>query len=272
MKTLRAAVIVYVALLVVLPLSGLVASAWHAGPRAFWDAVSASAAVDALLLTGWTALVASVASAFFGTVTAWVIVRYRFPGRGLMDALVDLPFAVPTLVAGMMLVLIFGPERLLGSWMLGHGVEVLFTPVAVVLSLLFVTVPFVVRAVQPVLLEVDPAEEEAARTLGAPPLLTFRRVYLPAISPAIFRGSLQAFARALAEFGSVVVVAGNIPHRTLTAPVLIFGEVESGRPEAAAAISLVLLAASLALSFSARIVPVGSPAHRDRESPRPAAA
>jgi sulfate/thiosulfate transport system permease protein len=251
---LRAGVAIYVALLVVAPLATLVVAAFQFGPRAIWAAISASIARDALLLTAWTSVVATVITALFGTVTAWVLVRYRFVGHDLLDALVDLPFAIPTLVTGIVLVFMFGPDRLLGGWLEAHGLEVLFTPVAIILALIFVTMPFVVRAVQPVLLEVDEAEVEAARMLGAPPWMVFRRVFLPTITPVIVQGSLQTLARAVAEFGSIVVVAGNIPHHTLTAPVYIYGEIESGRPQTAAAISLVLLALSLALSWAARAI------------------
>jgi sulfate transport system permease protein len=187
-----------------------------------------------------------------GTATAWVLVRYRFPGRRFLSALVDLPFAVPTLVTGVTLVLLFAPARPMGAWLGSRGIDVLFAPPAIVLALLFITVPFIVRAVEPVLRELDPAEEEAAFTLGARPVTVLRRVILPALTPAISSGALQSFSRCLAEFGSIVVVSGNIPHRTLAAPVYVFGEVESGRPEVAAAASVVLLALSLALSFGAR--------------------
>ncbi len=249
---LRAGVALYVGLLIVAPLSALVFTAVRTGPRAMWDAITAPQARDALILTGWTSLIAALITAFFGTITAWVLVRYRFRGHGLLDALVDLPFAIPTLVTGIVLVFMFGPDRLLGGWLAGHGVEVLFTPIAIVIALVFVTMPFVVRAVQPVLMEVDEAEVEAARLLGAPPFMVFRRVFLPTILPVVVQGGLQTLARAVAEFGSIVVVAGNIPYRTLTAPVHIYGEVESGSPETAAAVSMVLLALSLVLSFSAR--------------------
>jgi sulfate transport system permease protein len=153
-----------------------------------------------------------------------------------------------------MLVLLFGPQRLVGSWLVAHDVQVLYARPAIVLALLFITVPFVVRAVEPVLREIDPAEEEAALTLGARPHTTFVRVVLPALLPSIGYGTLQSFARSLAEFGSIVVVAGNIPFRTLTAPVYIFGEVESGAPDIAAAVSLVLLLIALVLSALTRLL------------------
>jgi sulfate transport system permease protein len=249
---LRAAIILYVVLLIVAPLVALVAKALDAGPVAVWSAISAPQARAALLLTAWTSLAAAVVTTLFGTITAWVLVRYRFPGHAVLDALVDLPFAIPTLVTGIVLVFMFGPDRMLGGWLHAHGIEVLFTPTAIVIALVFVTMPFVVRAVQPVLLEVDEAEVEAARLLGASSVMVFRRVFVPTMLPVMIQGALQTLARAVAEFGSVVVVAGNIPYHTLTAPVHIYGEVESGSPDTAAAVSLVLLVASLALSFGAR--------------------
>jgi sulfate transport system permease protein len=251
---LRAAVVLYVLFVVALPLAALVATGAQGGLAGLREAFTAPGTADALLLTAWTGLVVALVNAVLGTVTAWVLVRYRFPGRALLSALVDLPFAIPTLVAGVMLVLLFGPDRLLGEWLGTRGIEVLFTPSIIVLALLFITVPFVVRAVEPVLAEADAAEEEAAHTLGAGRWMTFRRVILPPLVPAVLYGTLQSYARALAEFGSIVVVSGNIPHRTLTASVLLYGEVEGGRPESAAAISLVLMAFSLALSGAARLM------------------
>jgi sulfate transport system permease protein len=165
---------------------------------------------------------------------------------------VDLPFAIPTLVTGVMLVILLGPQSPLGGWLAGHGAPVIFAPMAIVLALLFITMPFVVRAVEPVLMEQDPAEEEAARTLGAGTWTVFWRVLLPPLLPAILSGTIRSFARALGELGSVIVVSGNIPYRTLTAPIHIFAEIESGQPESAAAVSVVLLAFALVLAFAAR--------------------
>lgn len=252
----RWAVLAYIALLVALPLGVVALTALKGGTSAAVEALGAATVWRAIALTLWTAAVAVAINAVFGTLTAWVLVRYRFPGRRVLSALVDLPFAIPTLVAGFMLVLLFGPERLLGEWLSARGVGILFRPPAIVLALLFVTLPFVIRAVEPVLAELDPAEEDAAYTLGAGSVTTFRRIVLPAIAPAILVGSLQAYARALAEFGSIVVVAGNIPHRTLTAPVLIFSEIESGRPERAALVSVVLLGLAFALSMLTRTLRV----------------
>jgi sulfate transport system permease protein len=236
-----ALVTTWVAGLVALPLCALAFAAAGGGPRAFVDAVTSDIALDALWLTLWTAAVVAVVDVVAGTALALVLVRARV-GRvlrralSLVDALVDLPFAVPTILPGILLL----------------RVHFAFHAGAVVAVLLFVTFPFVVRAVEPVLASVDGSEEEAAASLGASPWFTFVHVLLPALVPAILAGALQSFARAIAEFGSVVVVSGNIPHATLTSSSLVYREVESGRPERAAALSVVLLAVSLASLFATR--------------------
>lgn len=249
---IRSGVVAYIGLLVAIPLAALVHRGVAGGLVTFTEAVTRPESTDALLLTIWTSGLIAVVNAVMGTATAWVLVRYVFPGRALVSAFVDLPFAIPTLVAGIMLVVLFGPQQALGAWLGARGLSVLFAPPAIVLALLFITVPFVVRAVEPVLRELDPAEEEAAHTLGAGDRTIFLRIILPALLPSIGYGTLQCFARALAEFGSIVVVSGNIPHRTLTASVLIFGDVESGRSDLAAAVSVVLLALALTLSAATR--------------------
>lgn len=238
--------------LVVLPLVALLQHGLAGGIGGVWAALTAPVALAALWLTLWTAALMALLNAVMGTATAWVLVRYRFPGRGLLSALVDLPFAIPTLVTGIMLVVLFGPQSALGAWLGVRGVPVAFAAPSIILALLFITMPFVVRAVEPVLLEQDPAEEEAAYTLGAGALTVFRRVLLPPIAPAILSGTIRSYARALGEFGSIVVVSGNIPLQTLTAPVYLFGEIESGRADVAAAVSVVLLAVALSLTFAAR--------------------
>jgi sulfate/thiosulfate transport system permease protein len=250
----RAGVCAYVGALVALPLAALLAEGLGQGVPALWAAVSAPVAAEALRLTLTTAAVMALVNAVMGTATAWVLARYDFPGRGLLSALVDLPFAIPTLVTGVMLVLLFGPQSLLGGWLAARGLPVAFAAPSIVLALLFVTVPFVVRAVEPVLMEQDPAEEEAARTLGAGNFTVFWRVLLPPLLPSLLSGTIRSYARALGEFGSIVVVSGNIPHQTLTAPIYVFGEIESGRSEVAAAISVVLLAVALGLTFGARAI------------------
>lgn len=249
---LRLVVLGYISLLVILPLAALAQHGLASGPLALWSAISAPGARHALILTLWTAGIMALINAVMGTAAAWVLVRYRFPGRTTLSTLVDLPFAIPTLVTGVMLVLLYGPQGLVGGWLSDHGMRIAFATPGILLALLFVTLPFVVRAVEPVLLEQDPAEEEAARTLGAGPWGIFLRVLLPPLMPAILSGTIRSFARAIAEFGSIVVVSGNIPYRTLTAPVFIYGEIEAGTPEVASAVSLVLLVLAVLLTLTGR--------------------
>ncbi len=242
----------WLSVLVAIP---LVVLAWHGlrgGPEGVVHALRLPYAWEALTLTIWTSAVTAVLNAIMGTATAWVLVRYRFPGRALLSMLVDLPLAIPTLVAGLMIVNLFGPQTPVGAWFKGLGLPIAFAVPGIVLALLFINLPFVVRSVEPVLLDLDPAEEEAAVTLGARTWTTLRRILLPPLAPAIAGGTLQGFARALAEFGSIVVVSGNIPGKTLTSPVFIYGEVEAGRADVAAAVSVVLLAIAIGLQPAVR--------------------
>lgn len=261
-RSIAAGVTLYVVLLVAVPLAALAHAGIAQGLPALWEAVSAPVARAALWLTVWTAALIALLNALLGTATAWVLVRYRFPGRLLLSALVDLPFAIPTLVAGMMLAVLYGQGSLIGNALCAFGIELIFAPPGIVLALMFVTLPFVIRAVEPVLLEIDPAEEEAALVLGAGPLRAFRTVYLPAILPTALSGAIRSLGRAMGEFGSIVVVAGNIPLRTLTAPVYVFGEIESGSPHSAAALSVVLLALALALHGLAHFIDTRAGARR----------
>lgn len=244
---LRLGVVAWVTALVALPVAVLVLRGVVDGPQAFWTAVSDPTAVDALVLSLWTAALATSINAVVGTAVAWVLVRWDVPGRRLIAALVDLPLAIPTLVAGVLLVALFGPQTAVGHVLVGLGIPVAFARTGIVMALLFVTLPFVVRAVEPVLEELDPAEEEAAYTMGATRFTTLVRVLLPPILPAVAAGAVQTFARSVAEFGSLAAVSGNIPHRTLVAPVYILGEVEAGNPGGAASVSLVLLVIALGL-------------------------
>ena len=247
---LRAVAVSYLALMILLPVSAILRSGLQDGLAAFWEDVSNPTAVAALKLTLFAAVITTAINVVMGTMTAYVLVRYEFPGRGLLNALVDIPFAIPTLVTGVMLVVLYGPQRTLGAWLEARGVQVIFATPGIVLALLLVTYPFLIRAVQPVLLELDRALEEAAYTMGASKWTTFRTIILPAIMPAIITGSLLNFARALGEFGSIIVVAGNIPGKTLVSAVYVFGQVESYNQRGASAVSLVLLA----LSFSLMLV------------------
>jgi sulfate transport system permease protein len=221
----------YLSLIVLLPLAAL---AWRAHG---WDAITSPQAVSALKLTVVASLVVALINAVAGTAIAWTLVRDRFFGQGLVSALVDLPFALPTIVAGLTLLALYGPKS-------PAGVDVAFTRWAILLALLFVTLPFVVRTVQPVLLELDAEMEDAAASLGASRFATFRRVILPNILPAILSGVALAFARAIGEFGAVVLISGNLPFKTEVASVYVFGRIESGDSGGAAAASVVILALS----------------------------
>ena len=242
---LRATTLLYLGLMVLLPLAALGAGACEEGARAFWKALIDPFARHALMLTFLTAGAMVAINAVTGTATAWVLVRHDFPGKGVVNALIDLPFAVPTVVTGLMLVALYGPSSVLGAFLTSHGLAIIYQKPGIVLALLFVTYPFVVRSVQPVLLEMDRAEEEAATTLGASTWTTFRRITLPTLWPAILTGAGLSFSRALGEFGSVVMVAGNRPLETKTGPMYIFGEIESGNRHGAMVVSAVLLACSL---------------------------
>src|SRR5438477_3738078 len=245
--SLRGIALLYLGLLILLPVSAVIQRGFQHGFTDLAGALSSFGAWNAIRLTVSMAALTAIINAVFGTLLAYVLVRIRFPGRSLLSTVVDLPFAVPTLVAGVMLVALYGPNSPVGAFLQRHGIHVIFAQLGILLALLFVTMPLVVRTVQPVLLELDPAEEEAARVLGAGRWTTFRRVMLPALRPAITAGTLLAFARALGEVGAVVFVAGNIPGRTLTAPVFIFSLVSQFRYPEAAAVSAMLFAMSLAL-------------------------
>jgi sulfate/thiosulfate transport system permease protein len=244
---IRWAAVLYLAFMVALPLSAIIQNGLSGGLAAFRGDILDPIALGALKLTLTIAVIVTLINALMGTLTAYVLVRYQFPGRRLFNSLIDMPFAIPSLVTGVMLVALYGPQRTLGAWLNSHGIQVIFATPGVVLALLVITYPFVIRTVQPVLMEAERGQEEAAYTLGASGWTTFRRVVLPMISPAIITGSLLSFARALGEFGSVVVVAGNIPGRTLTAPVYVYGQIESQNQRGASSMSILLLALSFAL-------------------------
>ena len=224
-------------MIVLLPIAALVWASRDNGLHAFWSVVTDPQAVAALKLSIGTALLVAAVNAVVGTITAWVLVRDQFRGKTLVNALIDLPFALPTIVAGLVLLALYGPQSPV-------GINIAFTRTAIVFALLFVTLPFVVRTVQPVLLELDRDMEEAAASLGARRVAIFRRIVFPNLLPAILSGVALAFARAIGEFGSVVLISGNLPYRTEVAAVFIFGQLESGNVDGAAAVSVVLLAIS----------------------------
>lgn len=244
--SMRGACFIYIGLLVILPMIAITTEAFHGGLTSLWQQISQPQAIYSLKLSFIMAIIMVVINIFTGTLTAWVLVRYRFPLRNVIDALVDIPFAIPTIVTGMMLVVLYGPNSFIGAFFGKHGFEIIYNKPGIVLALLFVTFPFVVRAVQPVLKEMDPEMEEAASTLGASRFTIFFRVVLPTLMPAILTGAALSFSRALGEFGSIVIVAGNIPFKTQVSAVYIYGEIESSNLQSALGTGLVLLAASLA--------------------------
>jgi sulfate/thiosulfate transport system permease protein len=229
---------VYLSIVALIPLAAVVARSLDLGVDSFWEAVTNEQAVAALRLTLIASAVVVVVNAVTGTLIAWVLVRDEFPGKNIVNSLIDLPFALPTIVAGLTLLAFYGPDSPV-------GVNLAFTKVSVVLALLFVTLPFVVRAVQPVLLELDTEMEEAAESLGASRATVFRRIVLPNLLPAIIAGGGLAFARAVGEFGSLVLITGNVPFDTQAASVFIFSQVESDNPVGASAVSVVLLLVAL---------------------------
>ena len=239
---LRSLAFLYIAIMIVVPSSAVVREGLGDGLDAFWRDLNRFGAKEALILTLWTAMVMTVINVVMGTLTAYVLVRYEFPGKAVLNAVIDLPLAIPTLVTGVVIVILLGPQGMVGGWFDDQGFEIVFSWPAIIIALLFVTLPITVRAVQPVLEVVEVDQEEAAYTLGASAWQTFWRVLVPALLPAIISGALLTFARALGEFGSIVVVAGNNPGGSLTAPVHIFAEIESGHPRGASAMSIVLLA------------------------------
>jgi sulfate/thiosulfate transport system permease protein len=245
--SLRAVALIWLGVTIALPLAVLFEHGLREGGVRFWAEITNPIALAAVRLTIFAAAVMTLINAVIGTLTAYVLVRYRFFGSRLFNSLIDLPFAIPTLVTGVMLVLLYGPQRTLGAWLEARGIQVIFARPGIVLALLFITYPFVIRTVQPVLMAIEREQEEAAWTLGASRWRTFTRVILPMITPAIVSGALLSFARALGEFGSIVVVAGNIPRSTLTAPVYVFGQIESQNQMGASAVSILLLALSFAL-------------------------
>jgi sulfate/thiosulfate transport system permease protein len=244
---LRGVALLYLALMVALPLTAIVAKGFGHGLGDLRAAMASPGAMAAVRLTVLMSLAAAAINGVLGTLLAYALVRFRFPGRGLLGGIVDLPFAIPTLVTGVMLVALYGPSSPVGRVLVRHGIEIAFAAPGILLALLFVTLPLVVRTVEPVLLELDPAEEDAARVLGAGGWTTFRRVVFPAIRPAIAAGALLTFARALGEFGAVVIVSGNLTGKTLTAPVFIFQLTSQFRPEQAAAVATLLFGISFLL-------------------------
>jgi sulfate/thiosulfate transport system permease protein len=230
--------VLWLSLLVLIPLSAVVVKSTSGGWSGFWDTITSPAVAASLKLTIGLALLATLVNVVMGTLIAWVLVRDDFPGRRLLEVVIDLPFALPTIVAGLVLLSLYGPNSPL-------GIDVAHARAGVFLALLFVTLPFVVRTVQPVLLELDPEVEEAAASLGASRFTIFRRIVLPNLAPAIASGAALSFARAISEYGSLVLLSGNLPLRTEVSSVRILTYIEGGRNANAAVVATVLLAVAL---------------------------
>src|SRR3954447_3693223 len=243
----RGVLFLYLSVVVLIPIAALF---WHSkqeGWHVFWQVVTTPEALSALKLTFVASVVVAAINAVVGTAVAWVLVRDSFPGKAILNSVIDLPFALPTIVASLVLLVLYGNEGPI-------GIHIAYTRMAVLFALLFVTLPFVVRAVQPVLMELDQEMEEAAASLGASTFGIFRRVVLPNILPAILSGVALAFARAIGEFGSLVLISGNIPFKTEVASVFIFSQIQSDREITAASVSVVLLGIALLILIAIGIV------------------
>ncbi len=233
--------ILWLSLIVLVPMGGLVLRALELSWGELWRLVTADRALAAYRLTFGAAFLAALANAVFGTVVAWVLVRYHFPGKRYLDALVDFPFALPTAVAGLTLANLFAANGWLGRFLVPLGIQGAYTPLGIVIALTFVGLPFMVRSLEPVLAGLEPEVEEAAATLGASRLRTMVSILLPTLLPTIFTGFALAFARAVGEYGSVVFISGNLPYRTEIAPMLIMMRLEEYNYAGATAIAVVLL-------------------------------
>jgi sulfate transport system permease protein len=231
----------YLSVIVLIPLAAVVQQSTSGGLGARWRAVDSPLAVRALVITLLASLVVAAIGAVMGTLVAFVLVRDTFPGKRLVNGLIDLPFALPSIVAGLTLIALYGPDSPV-------GIHLAYTRGAVLVALLFVTLPFVVRSVQPVLIELDREVEEAAASLGASNAVTFRRIVLPALRPAVLSGAALAFARSVGEFGSLAVIAGKVQ----IASIVIYADIESGATRSAAGLSVVLMAIALAVLFVLR--------------------
>jgi sulfate transport system permease protein len=247
----------YLALVVLIPLSTLILKTADLSFERFLRTVTAPRTLAAYRLSFYAAFVAACINAGFGFLTAWVLERYRFPGKKLVDGLVDLPFALPTAVAGIALTTLYAPAGWIGRWLEPLGIQVAYTPLGVIVALTFVGLPFVVRTVQPVLRDLDVAVEEAAASLGAGRRQTFTRILLPELLPAVLTGFTLAFARALGEYGSVIFIAGNLPMQSEITPLLIMIQLEQYDYGGATAIALVFLLASFAALLLSNLVSRG---------------
>ena len=255
--------VAYLSIIVLLPLSALVLRPATLGLDGFLAVLTDARVLAALRLSFGAAFIAALVNAFFGLIVAWILVRYDFPGKRIVDALVDLPFALPTAVAGIALATIYAPNGWIGSLVAPLGIKIAFTPLGVLLALIFIGLPFVVRSLPPVLQDLDKEVEEAAVSLGANRWQTFRLVILPAVMPALLTGFALAFARAVGEYGSVIFIAGNMPLVSEIAPLLIVIKLEQFDYAGAAAIGVIMLAASFLILLVINLVQRWSRRHEE---------
>lgn len=246
--------LLYLSLIVLIPLSAVVINTLSMTWEAFWRAVSSDRVVASYQLSFGASLIAALINLFFGTILAWVLVRYQFFGKRVLDALVDLPFALPTAVAGIALTALYSSNGWIGRYIEPLGIKVAFTPLGITIALIFIGLPFVVRTVQPVLEDAERELEEAAASLGASRLQTFRHVILPTIAPALLTGFALAFARALGEYGSVIFIAGNLPMVSEITPLFIITKLEQYDYAGATAIAVVMLTASFLMLLTINLL------------------
>jgi sulfate transport system permease protein len=246
--------VVYLSLIVLIPLAGLFLRSFAMPFSDFWRVVTDPRTVASYRITLVTSFAAACVNAVFGSIVAWCLVRYTFPGRRIIDALIDLPFALPTAVSGIVLTTVYAPQGWIGSLLAPLGIKVAYTPLGIIVALVFIGLPFVVRMVEPALQELDPELEQAASSLGASRLQTFVRVILPALTPALCTGTALAFARALGEYGSVIFISGNMPMRTEITSLLIVTKLEQFDYAGATAIAVVMLLASFVMLLAINIL------------------
>jgi sulfate transport system permease protein len=244
----------YLSAIVLIPLAALIIRPWEIGWSGFWAVLSDARVLHALKLSFGASLIAAAINTVFGLIVAWVLVRYRFPGKRLVDALVDLPFALPTAVAGIALSALYARNGWIGQPLQTLGITVAYTPLGVVMALTFIGLPFVVRTLQPILVDLGMESEEAASTLGATRLQTIRRVVLPMLAPSLLTGAALAFARAVGEYGSVIFIAGNLPGVSEIAPLLIIIKLNENDYAAAAAIGVIMLAISFVMLLTLNLL------------------
>ncbi|NHM31920.1 sulfate ABC transporter permease subunit CysT [Neobacillus terrae] len=251
---LRSILVSYLFILVIMPISAVYLKGFSLGWDPFWKEITGIIAWKAIILTLKLSILTTFIQAFLGTFIAFVLVRYKFWGRRWLNSLIDLPFSLPTAVSGLMLLTLLGPTSPFGKWLESFGISLLYNESAIVIGMIFITLPFVIRTVQPMIEQLDPFEEQASFILGAGKAFTFFKITLPAVFPGIIAGSMLTFSRSLAEFGAISLISGNLPGKTQVASVYIYGEIENYNTQGAAAVSVVLITFSLVVLLLANFL------------------